>query len=103
MSLVSETYVDNLLIFPLNLTLMERTLRKILADAGRKLASTDIGTIEIEVPKDESYGDLATPAALGLSKILKKSPRKIADDIVGLIDQKDVFEKIDIAGPGFIN
>jgi arginyl-tRNA synthetase len=100
---LSASHVDISLIYSINLMVMERTLRKILADAGQKLASADIGTIEIEVPKDESYGDLATPAALGLSKLLKKAPRKIAEDIVSLIDNTDIFEKIDIAGPGFIN
>jgi arginyl-tRNA synthetase len=82
---------------------MERTLREILGDAGNRLTSADIGTIEIEIPKDESYGDLATPAALGLSKNLKKAPRKIAEELVEHINRKNIFEKIDIAGPGFIN
>ena len=55
------------------------------------------------MPKEEAFGDLATPAAMSLSKILKKPPRKIAEDIVAAITEKDVFEKIEIAGPGFIN
>lgn len=53
-------------------------------------------------PDKESFGDLTTNVALVLSKILKKSPRDIAQEIVK--DFKNEFiEKIEIAGPGFIN
>jgi arginyl-tRNA synthetase len=40
---------------------------------------------------------------MGLSKLLKKAPGKIAEDIVNAIADKRIFSKIDIAGPGFIN
>jgi arginyl-tRNA synthetase len=82
---------------------MERTLREILAKAGEKLLASGPRLIEIEIPKEEGFGDLSTPAAMGLAKALKKPPRKIAEEFAGLIDRKDIFEKIDIAGPGFIN
>ena len=82
---------------------MEKALREILHDAVKKLVATDIGPIEIEVPKDEGFGDLSTPIAMGLAKTLRKPPRKIAEEIVGLIDHRNIFERIDIAGPGFIN
>jgi len=59
--------------------------------------------IDVEVPPGESMGDLATPVAMSLSKIMKKPPRKIADEIILSITDKTVFEKIDIAGPGFLN
>lgn len=59
--------------------------------------------IDVEVPPDESMGDLATPVAMSLSKIMKKPPGKIADEIILSITDKTVFEKIVIAGPGFLN
>jgi len=59
--------------------------------------------IEVEVPPDDSMGDLATPVAMSLSKILKKPPGKIADEIVLSITDRTIFERIDIAGPGFLN
>src|SRR5208283_4381090 len=59
--------------------------------------------IEIAPPKDEGFGDLSTPLAMGLTKLLKKPPRKIAEDIVNAISWSGTFEKIEIAGPGFIN
>jgi|WetSurMetagenome_2_1015567.scaffolds.fasta_scaffold00115_32 arginyl-tRNA synthetase len=87
----------------INLTVMERTLREILADAGAKLLPTETLTVDIEIPKEEGFGDLSTPVAMGLARSLKKAPRKIAEEFVALIDRRDIFDRINIAGPGFIN
>lgn len=81
---------------------MERALREILTKAGSRILGSEIG-VEIEVPKEESFGDLSTPLAMGLARQLKKAPRKIAEEIIAAIEDRDIFEKIDIAGPGFIN
>lgn len=59
--------------------------------------------IEIGSPKDESMGDLATPVAMSLAKTLKRKPRDIAEDIVRRIPKDGIFEKIEVAGAGFIN
>lgn len=59
-------------------------------------------SLELEIPKNESFGDLSTPLAMDLAKILKKPPKQIAELIVSNIE-KDIFEGIDIAGAGFIN
>ncbi len=80
---------------------MEKILREILKKAVN--AQYAEVSIEIEIPKEEGFGDLSTPIAMGLAKPLKKPPRKIAEDIVNSIENKEIFEKIDIAGPGFIN
>lgn len=82
---------------------MEKALREILQNAVKRLIEAGAGPIEIEVPKDEGFGDLSTPVAMGLAKALKKAPRKIAEEIVANIERGDIFERIDIAGPGFIN
>jgi len=59
--------------------------------------------IDVEVPKTGAHGDISTPIAMGLSRIQKKAPRKIAEEIVAAIKDRGPFEKIEIAGPGFIN
>ncbi|MGO9378275.1 MAG: arginine--tRNA ligase [Dissulfurispiraceae bacterium] len=82
---------------------MEKALLEILQNAVKGLLQTGVGPIDIEVPKDEGFGDLSTPVAMVLAKPLKKPPRKIAEEIVHHIDYGDRFERIDIAGPGFIN
>jgi len=80
---------------------MEKILREILKKAVNA-QHADVN-IEIEIPKEEGFGDLSTPVAMGLAKPLKKPPKKIAEDIVNSVENKEIFEKIDIAGPGFIN
>ena len=41
--------------------------------------------------------------AMAAAKLAKKNPRDIANDVVGKLQTQDVFSKVDIAGPGFIN
>jgi len=59
-------------------------------------------SLDIEVPRDETHGDFSTNAAMALAKSLKKNPREIAAQIKEKLDAS-LFEKIDIAGAGFIN
>jgi arginyl-tRNA synthetase len=87
----------------LNLGTMKKEVIKFLEESLKTLGIESFPAIEIEVPPDESLGDLATPVAMSLSKTLKRSPREIAEEIVNSIKQKTTFDKIDIAGPGFIN
>lgn len=82
---------------------MEKTLKKILEDSFRIFGLETIPHIELTVPPQDSMGDLATPVAMSLAKTLKRPPRKIAEEIINAIKDKSLFEKIDIAGPGFIN
>ncbi|GGH40668.1 arginine--tRNA ligase [Paenibacillus segetis] len=64
----------------------------------------EIPAIAMEVPKEKAHGDLATNAAMQLTRIAKKNPRQIAEEIVSHLDyEKAGIEKAEIAGPGFIN
>jgi arginyl-tRNA synthetase len=80
--------------------------KEIIATLRAAFESLGISTdqhIEIEIPREQSFGDISTPVAMGLAKSLKKSPRKIAEEIVSSIKDKTIFEDITVAGPGFIN
>ncbi|WP_068778078.1 arginine--tRNA ligase [Paenibacillus sp. GM2] len=67
-------------------------------------AGEDIPAIVLEVPKDKAHGDLATNAAMQLTRIAKRNPRQIAEAIIEHLDHdKAGIVKADIAGPGFIN
>lgn len=67
-------------------------------------AAADIPKIHLEQPKDKAHGDFATNIAMQLARLLKKSPRQIAEDIVANLDGAAAgVEKVEIAGPGFIN
>lgn len=58
----------------------------------------------IETPKMKNHGDYATNVAMLIAPQEKKPPRKIAQDIVEHIPKNDdILEKLEIAGPGFIN
>jgi len=59
--------------------------------------------ITIEVPKQKEYGDYASPIALLIAQKNKKPPREIAQKILDCIEDEKIFNKIEIAGPGFIN
>jgi arginyl-tRNA synthetase len=64
----------------------------------------DIPPIEVEAPKENSHGDYATNVAMILASVLKMNPRTIATRIVENIEDGDnILDKVEIAGPGFIN
>lgn len=63
-----------------------------------------IPEIQLETPRDKANGDFATNIAMQLTKIAKKNPRQVAEAIIASIDMAGtMMEKIDIAGPGFMN
>src|ERR1700744_5426010 len=74
-----------------------------LAAEGGWPASTDFSRIVVEPPRDASHGDMATNAAMLLAKEAKAKPRDLADAIAARLRGDDLIEKVDIAGPGFIN
>ncbi|MEG8945747.1 arginine--tRNA ligase [Rosettibacter firmus] len=56
------------------------------------------------VPNQQSHGDYATNVAMILAKSLKRNPKDIANEIISNLDyDNSIIEKIEIAGPGFIN
>ncbi|MFS0863021.1 arginine--tRNA ligase [Fredinandcohnia sp. 179-A 10B2 NHS] len=63
-----------------------------------------IPEVVLELPKEKAHGDYATNMAMQLARVAKKAPRMIAEEIVSNFDKsKASIEKIEIAGPGFIN
>jgi len=59
--------------------------------------------VQIEATKDKQHGDFATNIAMILAKSAQKKPRDIAERIVQLLPASNYIEKVEIAGPGFIN
>ena len=54
-------------------------------------------------PRDEGHGDWACTVAMRCAKAAKKNPREIAQAIVSSLPECDFVEKVEVAGPGFIN
>lgn len=65
---------------------------------------SQLPNVVLETPKDKTHGDYSTNMAMQLARVAKKAPRQIAEEIVAHFDKgKASIEKLDIAGPGFIN
>ncbi len=74
------------------------------AVADETLPAEPIPGFNIEKPANSANGDFSANAALASAKAFKKSPRDIAQIIVNNLDLTDtLFEKVEIAGPGFLN
>lgn len=88
---------------------MKDQLAAVIEAALAQLKSQQVIAEDVKVPitvqrcKQPEHGDLATNIALILAKQVGKNPRELAQLIVDAIEDKTQFEKIDIAGPGFIN
>ena len=82
---------------------MKSDIREIIIGSVNKLYKEEINDFDITRPKLKSHGNLSSNIALVLSKKLKVQPRKIAEDIVNEFPKKNWLNKIEIAGPGFIN
>src|SRR5712671_4839447 len=63
----------------------------------------DLSRVVVEPPRDASHGDMATNAAMVLAKEAKAKPRDLAEQIATRLRADDLIEKVDVAGPGFIN
>jgi len=62
-----------------------------------------LGTYTLEQPKREGQGDLATNLALVVAGQDKKNPRAVAAQLVELLADCPLLDKVEIAGPGFVN
>ena len=74
------------------------------AVAAGTLPQAELPPVAVEMPKDAANGDWASTFAMQCAKPLRMAPRKIAEAIVeNLSLEGTCFEKIEIAGPGFLN
>ncbi len=88
---------------------MKQTLEGLLAQALEVLKSEQVIAKELapkiilERARDAQHGDFATNLAMILAKAAKTNPRQLAERIVAAIPSDPALNKIEIAGPGFIN
>ena len=82
---------------------MENVLREAISDTLNELGleATDFA---IEHPSGLVHGDYATNVAMVVAKSAGKAPRELAEQILAALEgQIEYVEKIEVAGPGFIN
>ena len=84
----------------------ETKLKQLIAEAAKAIG-IDIKPEEVVIDhsKDASHGDYSTNVAMRYAKALHKAPRDIANELSVELTKLDdsLIEKIEIAGPGFIN
>ena len=72
-------------------------------DAGA-LPKTELPAFIVEIPADPKNGDVAANLAMAGARVFRKAPRQIAEAVVGALDLTgSPFDRVEIAGPGFIN
>ncbi|WP_425993735.1 arginine--tRNA ligase [Afipia sp. DC4300-2b1] len=74
-----------------------------LGGEGVLPAGLDLSRVVVEPPRDATHGDMATNAAMVLAKDAKAKPRELADKIADKLRADPIVERVDVAGPGFIN
>ena len=88
--------------------MIERQLQDWLVDGLRSAAPTlgldgDLPVPALEEPRQKEHGDFATNIALGLAKRADRSPREVAQVLVDALAPAPFVERVEVAGPGFIN
>ena len=88
---------------------MKQTIHDLIEQALVDLQQSDAlpaglkANIQVTPSKDRSQGDFASNIAMMLAKAAEKPPRELADLIVAQLSAHEAIEKIEVAGPGFIN
>jgi arginyl-tRNA synthetase len=83
-------------------TLLRNTVSGLVKDG--LLPELELDTVTVSIPPNKHFGDFATNVAMVTASKAKRKPREIAESIKrSLESHAGIFEKIEIAGPGFIN
>ncbi|WP_300328040.1 arginine--tRNA ligase [Fusobacterium sp.] len=83
---------------------IEKYIEEVITKAIEKaFPDKEVKPLEITIATNEKFGDFQTNFAMMNSKIIGGNPRKIAEDLTANIPENEVIEKLEIAGPGFIN
>jgi arginyl-tRNA synthetase len=89
-------------VFTLFRAVIESELDKLSAN-GDLPSDLNYSNITVEPPRDPAHGDLATNAAMVLSKQAGQNPRALAGLLAPALETHEDVETVDVAGPGFIN
>jgi len=82
---------------------LEHRLAHHVREFLRRAYQFDLPRIAIEQPPRVELGEYALPVAFDLARKLRKPPRKIAEEIVAGMGPISGFEKLEVAGAGYIN
>jgi arginyl-tRNA synthetase len=87
------------------LPLFEEEIRALIAKAVREKFELELdqGKLKVGAPPESFMGDAAVPVGFLLSKILKRNPFEIVQELAGVIEKFPEIEKAEPAKPGFLN
>ena len=81
----------------------EELLKNVVVSAAKALGQDlGLGDIVIEHSRDTAHGDYSTNVAMRSCRLFGMKPRDLAEKLISEM-KSDAIEKIEIAGPGFIN
>lgn len=86
-----------------NAPMIQDEIQKGLGGALGELWSESVDSIPLEHPAELQNGDYSSNVALALAKAAGKNPKALAEEIVAKFKPNPLVEKIEVAGPGFIN
>lgn len=78
-------------------------LKELVVRTVQETAGTPGERVAVEYPPDPTLGDLATPAALGLARLLRRPPREIAQKLAEALAALPGVAGAEVAGPGYVN
>ena len=82
--------------------LLDEVLDAMVAE-GTLPDGIDRRAVAVEPPRDPAHGDLATNAAMVLSKAAATNPRALAASLAPMLEALPAVDAVEVAGPGFIN
>ncbi|MBV9575045.1 MAG: arginine--tRNA ligase [Gammaproteobacteria bacterium] len=86
---------------------MKQHIENLIHTALKQLQSLgelqELPSFQVDATKDKLHGDFASNVALVLAKVLQRKPREVAAQLITLLPASASVQKVEIAGPGFIN
>jgi arginyl-tRNA synthetase len=83
---------------------MKILIKENIQKALKKLYNIENIEFKVEEPKNKEFGDISTNIAFLIAKTLRRPPRVIAEDLAQYLkSQEEIYKKVEVAGPGFIN
>jgi len=84
---------------------VEQLLRQALARVPELKEHPDAQSVSaiVERTRDPRHGDFTTNVAMQIAKPMGLQPRKLAESIAGCVPESELIEKVEVAGPGFVN
>ena len=86
---------------------MKELVRERILEAVTSVYGDDAAAVAekatVEKPKKSEFGDFATNVAFLLAKVVRQNPRVVAQELAAKLSGVEEFEKVEVAGGGFIN